>query len=58
MKILENLNYMDSYNAVGGAIVTFLTFFSNKELAYKFSGYTNKKDHCYYYIYQKLTIRI
>lgn len=48
MKILENLNYMDSYNAVVGAIVTFLTFFSNKELAYKFSGYTNKKDHCYY----------
>lgn len=26
MKILENLNYMDSYNAVVGAIVTFLTF--------------------------------
>ena len=26
MKILENLNYMDNYNAVVGAIVTFLTF--------------------------------
>lgn len=30
MKILENLNYMDSYNAVVGAIVTFLTFIFGK----------------------------
>lgn len=30
MKILENLNYMDSYNAVVGAIVTFLSFIFGK----------------------------
>lgn len=30
MKILENLNYMDSYNAVAGAIVTFLSFIFGK----------------------------
>lgn len=30
MKILENLNYMDSYNAVVGAIVAVLTMFFGK----------------------------
>lgn len=30
MKFLQNLNYMDSYNAVVGAIVTFLSFIFGK----------------------------